>query len=106
VSWLIGAALIARTFARGLVGTSLGLHAGLPRRERMMLGLGMSSTGVVTMLIGLAFAFRFPGTVGSAVLCCAACMTAFGEVLGPTGLRRALRASSIPPPPPAAEAVS
>lgn len=106
VGWLIGAALIARTFARSLVGTSLGLAAGLPRRERFMLGLGMSSTGIVTMLIGLAFAFRFPGIVGSAVLGCAACMTAFGEVLGPTGLRRALRASSIPPPPPAAEATS
>ena len=104
IAWLVGAALLGRTVVRSILGYCLGWSHGLDARQRSMLGLGMSSTGSVTMLVGLAFAFRFPGAVGSAVLCAAACMTAFGEVVGPSGLRRALgRSEPPPPPPPAAE---
>ncbi len=88
--WLIGAAIVSRTFIRGVLGYCLGWSNGLQGRERALLGLGMSSSGAVTMLIGLAFAFRFPGNIGNTVLAAAACMTAFGEVLGPSGLKRAL----------------
>jgi Kef-type K+ transport system membrane component KefB len=97
VGWLIGAALLARTLVRWLLGYLLGWTAGLPSRQRGLLGLGMSSTGSVTMLIGMAFAFRFRGAIGDTVLVSAACMTAFGELLGPTGLRRALAGSEPPP---------
>jgi hypothetical protein len=57
------------------------------------------------MLIGLAFGFRFPGPVGNTVLSAAACMTALGELLGPSGLRRALVHSEPPPPSAATEVV-
>jgi Kef-type K+ transport system membrane component KefB len=106
VGWLIGAALLARTLVRWLLGYILAWTGSLAGRERGLLGLGMSSTGSVTMLVGMAFAFRFPGSVGDAVLVSAACMTALGEVLGPTGLRRALIPSEPPPPTAGGEAVT
>jgi Kef-type K+ transport system membrane component KefB len=97
VGWLIGAALLARTLVRWILGYLLGWSAKLAPRERGLLGFGMSSSGSVTMLIGMAFAYRFPGPIGDPVLVSAACMTALGEVLGPTGLRRALAGSASPP---------
>ncbi|HKP61627.1 MAG TPA: potassium transporter Kef [Polyangiales bacterium] len=102
VGWVIGGALLARTFIRWVLGYMLGWAAKLPTRDRGLLGFGMSSSGSVTMVIGMAFAFRFAGPIGNAVLVSAACMSALGELLGPTGLRRAL-ATSEPPPPPAAD---
>ncbi|HKU42954.1 MAG TPA: potassium transporter Kef [Polyangiales bacterium] len=103
VGWLIAAALLGRTLVRWLLGYVLGWSAGLKGRERRLLGFGMSSSGSVTMLIGMAFVFRFPGPIGDTVLASAACMTALGELLGPTGLRRALAGSEPPPPAAASE---
>jgi hypothetical protein len=102
LGWLIAAALVTRTIARGMLGYVLGWVSGLDGASRSLLGFGMSSSGAVTMLIGLAFCFRFPGPIGNAVLSTAACMTALGELLGPSGLRRALVRSEPPPPPPPA----
>lgn len=99
IGWVIATALLARTLVRWLLGYSLGFAARLAHRERALLGLGMSSSGAVTMLIGLAFGFRFPGPIGSTVLCTAACMAAFGELLGPSGLRRALTPGEPSPSP-------
>lgn len=103
LGWIIAVALVSRTFIRWVLGYFLGWANGLPGRQRASLGFGMSSTGAVTMLIGLAFGFRLPGPVGNTVLCTAACMTALGELLGPSGLRRALGKSEPPPPPAASE---
>lgn len=105
LGWIIAAALLARTLIRGLLGYLLGWANGLDNRQRTLLGFGMSSSGAVTMLIGLAFGFRFPGPVGNTVLSAAACMTALGELLGPSGLRRALVRSEPPPPPAATDEV-
>jgi len=103
LGWIIAVALVSRTLIRWVLGYFLGWANGLTSRQRASLGFGMSSTGAVTMLIGLAFGFRFPGPVGNTVLCTAACMTALGELLGPSGLRRALVKSEPPPPPAASE---
>lgn len=103
LGFIIAAALVARTFIRWVLGYFFGWANKLTGRQRTLLGFGMSSSGAVTMLIGLAFGFRFPGPVGNTVLSTAACMTAFGELLGPSGLRRALARSE--PPPPSAEVV-
>jgi hypothetical protein len=97
LGWIVATALLSRTLIRGVRGFVLGWTNGMPLRQRTSLGFGMSSTGAVTMLIGLAFGFRFPGPVGNTVLCTAACMTALGELLGPSGLRRALGRSEPPP---------
>ena len=102
LGWIIASALVARTLIRGLLGYLLGWTNGLTNRQRTLLGFGMSSSGAVTMLVGLAFGFRFPGPVGNTVLSAAACMTALGELLGPSGLRRALVRTEPPPPPSAA----
>jgi hypothetical protein len=42
------------------------------------------------VLVGLTFAFRFPGALGDLVLTVASCCAVVGDVLGPLGLRRAL----------------
>jgi hypothetical protein len=105
IGWIIATALLSRTFIRGVLGFFLGWTNGLTLRQRTSLGFGMSSTGATTMLIGLAFGFRFPGQIGNTVLCTAACMTALGELLGPSGLRRALGRSEPPPPAASEEAV-
>jgi hypothetical protein len=98
LGWIVAGALVMRTCIRWLLGFFFGWANHLGGRQRALLGFGMSSTGAVTMLIGLAFGFRFPGAVGNTVLCTAACMTALGELLGPSGLRRALMRSEPPPP--------
>lgn len=105
LGWVIAAALLARTLIRLILGYFFGWAHGLTNRQRALLGFGMSSSGVVTMLIGLAFCFRFPGAIGNTVLSAAACMTAGGEFLGPAGLRRAL-APDAPQPTAAAEQAS
>jgi Kef-type K+ transport system membrane component KefB len=102
LTWIIAAALLARTLIRLVLGYIFGWTYGLANRQRTLLGFGMSSSGAVTMLIGLAFCFRFPGAIGNTVLSTAACMTAFGELLGPSGLRRALLRPEAPQPPAAA----
>jgi hypothetical protein len=53
----------------------------------------MASSGAVAMCIGLAFALRFPGVVGDAVLVVAVLSATVGEFLGPVRLRRSLQAA-------------
>lgn len=62
-------------------------------RAGPLLGLGMLSAGTLSISVGLAFALRFPGPVGDTVLTTAAVVTLLGEFIGPSALRRALRAS-------------
>ncbi|HEX4353152.1 MAG TPA: potassium transporter Kef [Polyangiales bacterium] len=88
--WILPATLIVRTLARGALGYTLALATGARADQRFSIGLGMSSTGAVSVLVGLTFAFRFPGALGDLVLTVASCCAVVGDVLGPFGLRRAL----------------
>jgi hypothetical protein len=83
--------LAARMAAKGVSGFVLGSMVPAARAAGPMLGLGLLSSGALSMTIGLAFALRFPGAVGDAVLATAATTTLFGELVGPTALRIALR---------------
>ncbi|MFT3773563.1 MAG: cation:proton antiporter [Minicystis sp.] len=90
VPFVVAIAVGARVLAKGLVGA--GLVAGAPeaRRAGLRLGVGLLPAGALSMSIGLAFALRFRGPVGEAVLVAAAAMTLLGELIGPASLRAAL----------------
>lgn len=87
---LVFVVLSARAATKWVSGQLLRLSpAG--RGAGRLLGFGMLPSGAVTMAFGLAFAIRFRGEVGQTVLLVATAVTLFGELLGPTSLRLALR---------------
>ncbi len=68
-----------------------------------MLGLGMMSSGALSMCIALACALMFRGAVGNTILVVAAALCIAGELIGPPALRVSLkRAGELHPaaPPP------
>jgi hypothetical protein len=83
--------LAARIAAKGVCGLTMGAFVPAARRAGPVLGLGLLSSGALSITIGLAFALRFPGPVGDSVLATAAAVTVFGEFVGPTALRVALK---------------
>lgn len=56
-----------------------------------LVGVGMMSSGALTMLVGLTINFRFPGFVGETALVAATMLNVVGELFGPPALRTALR---------------
>jgi Kef-type K+ transport system membrane component KefB len=91
IPFLLLFAVAARMAAKSVSGLLLGLFVKAARPAGAMLGMGLLSSGALSMTIGLAFALRFPGIVGGTVLAAAATVTVFGEFVGPTSLRVALR---------------
>jgi hypothetical protein len=91
VPWLAGAAVAARLLAKVVAG--FGLWAAWPeaRSAGPLFGASLSSSGALSICVGLSFALRFPGLVGDAVLTAATLSIVIGEFIGPTSLRRALR---------------
>jgi hypothetical protein len=83
---IVGVALAARVAAKLLIGavTAAALRAS------PLLGAGLLSSGALSISVGLAFAIRFPGPVGSAVVTAAFVLCVVGELLGPLALKRAL----------------
>lgn len=69
------------------------------RGSGALLGFGLLSSGGLALAFGLAFALKFRGEVGQTVLTAGAVVTLFGELVGPTSLRLALRrAGELEPP--------
>jgi len=85
---LIGVALAARLVLLLMLGSIFGSKK---VGARGLLGLGMLSTGDLSIGIGLIFALRFPTGVGPVVLTAAACGALFGELVGPAALRLSLK---------------
>jgi hypothetical protein len=81
----------ARMTAKAASGLLLGAFVRAARPAGPILGLGLLSSGALSMTLGLAFALRFPGAVGDSVLAAATTVTIFGEFVGPTSLRIALK---------------
>jgi hypothetical protein len=101
---LVLVTLGARVFAKALIATTWQGVSPKARRAGPLFGLGMLSSGTLSMTVGLACALRFPGAIGDTVLATAAAATAFGELLGPYFLRASLTAAGeIDEPPKAAE---
>lgn len=94
--WLVAAALAARVLAKLLGGAALARVSGAPRGTARAAGLGMLSSGSVSVMVGLAYALQFPGDVGKLVLLTAVLSSVLGELVGPLSLRSALlRAGEI-----------
>jgi Kef-type K+ transport system membrane component KefB len=93
---IVIAAVAARVVAKLVSGWLIGAAFPAARRAGFSLGLGLLSTGALSIAIGLAFALRFPGPVGDTVLLAVAVTTVFGEFVGPARLGVALtRAGEI-----------
>ncbi len=94
---LVVAALVARVASKALVGIVWQSASRPARRAGPFLGLGLLSTGTVSVTVGLAYALRFPGVVGDTVLAIAVAATLFGELAGPLALLASLRrAGEVP----------
>ena len=87
--WIVAAALAARLLAKWASGLFL-LAVPAARPAGPLLGLGLLSSGVVTICIGVALLLRIRGTIGGLALTLAAATALFGEALGPLFLKRAL----------------
>lgn len=97
---LIAAALAARVATRQLTGLGIALTQPTARAAAGWIGLGALSSGALTISVGLACAFQLAPPYGNMVLLAACTSILFGELLGPTSLRRALdRAGELPQPP-------
>jgi len=88
---VLGVACGARMLVRVLAAPLVGAVADPSRRPGPVLGLALLPTGGLTITLGLACTLRFPGAVGDLILSIAVAQTLLGELLGPLGLRSALR---------------
>jgi hypothetical protein len=75
------------------VGWVLAIGSKPARAAGPLVGLSLSSSGALSMCIGLAFALRFPGVVGDSVLAVAVVSAIVGEFVGPARMRRSLLAA-------------
>ena len=99
--YLVPIALIVRLVVKLVAGLLLRLR-GPATTGDALLGLGLASSGGMSILIGLMMALRFPGRIGDTILAAAVAVTIAGELTGPVFLRRILgRAGEIPEPEPA-----
>ncbi len=91
--WIAIAAIGGRVAAKVVIGWVLVAGSRSARKAGPLVGLSLMSSGALAICIGLAFALRFPGTVGDTVLVVAALCATVGEFVGPLRLRRALIAA-------------
>jgi Kef-type K+ transport system membrane component KefB len=87
---LLATALGTRVLTSYLVGATLALSRSPWRKSTPWLGFAMTSSGSLTMMVGLAFSLRLSEEIGSFVLTCAALGTVLGELIGPLTMLRAL----------------
>jgi hypothetical protein len=87
---LVAVCLLARILAEFVRGACLTLLLPAARAAGPRLGLGMVSSGAVSLAVALTLSFRLPGEASGAVLLMAAAGVLMGELIGPAELRRAL----------------
>lgn len=87
---VVAAALAARVAAELVRGLLLVLFIKPARPASPMLGLGMLSTGTISLAVAFSVFVRLPGPASSAILTVAAAFVLLGEMLGPALLRRGL----------------
>jgi hypothetical protein len=88
---LVAVALLARTLGAMMTGATIACVRKSTRPAAGWLGLGMLSSGTLTMMVGFALALRFEGRAGRLALIIAGLGTLLGELIGPFALRRALK---------------
>jgi Kef-type K+ transport system membrane component KefB len=87
---LVAAALAARVAAELVRGLLLVAFIEPARPASPTLGLGMLSTGTISLAVAFSVFVRLPGPASSAILTVAAAGVLLGEMLGPALLRRGL----------------
>jgi len=89
--WLVvGLALVVRLAAELVRGTLLSAFLAPARAAGPRIGLGMASTGSMSLALAFVLSVRVAGPAASAVLLIAAAGVLLGEFIGPAELRRAL----------------
>jgi hypothetical protein len=83
-------ALGARLLAELVRGVILVIVLPPARAAGPALGLGMTSTGAISLALAFTLAVRSPGPASQAVLALAAAAVLLGELVGPAMLRRSL----------------
>jgi hypothetical protein len=87
---LVAVALAARLLAELVRGVLLVLFVPAARPAGPRIGLGMASTGAISLALAYTLTVRLPGAATSAVLMLAAAGVLLGELVGPAELRHAL----------------
>lgn len=96
IGTVVAVALFARFAAELLRGLFFSAFVPAARQAGPSLGLGMLSSGSISIALAFTLAVRSPGPAGDGVLLLAAAGVLFGEVIGPAMLRRSLdRAGEI-----------
>ncbi|MGO8970650.1 MAG: hypothetical protein ACLQDQ_13910 [Myxococcaceae bacterium] len=90
VPWLAAAAVGARLLLKLLAGLGLWGAWLEARPAGPSFGMGLVSSGALSVAVGLSFALGFPGVVGSTVLAASTLSVVVGELVGPASLKRAL----------------
>jgi Kef-type K+ transport system membrane component KefB len=90
---LLGCASAARVAVTVLGGGVFGLATGRSREVRTVFGVGLLSSGTLSVIVGFALLLRFDGDAGRTALSAAFIGTLLGELVGTPALRRALLAS-------------
>ena len=90
LGWLVAAALLGRIAAELVRGLLLVSFVKATRPATPTLGLGMLSTGTISLAVAFSVFARLPGPASSTILAIAAAFVLLGEMLGPALLRRAL----------------
>jgi Kef-type K+ transport system membrane component KefB len=88
---LAAIAIAVRFLAKLGCGIVLSRASPAARRASPFFGATLWSSGSLSIAIGLAFALRFPGTVGEAILATVALVTVAGEVGGPIRMLSEIR---------------
>jgi len=87
---IVAIALVARLAVELVRGFLLSVFLPSARAAGPRIGLGMASTGSMSLALAFVLTVRIPGPAASAVLLIAAAGVLLGELVGPAELRRAL----------------
>lgn len=83
--------VVVRLVVKYVLGGLIGRILPEARPAGGLVGVGLMSSGAITMLVGLSVNLRFPGFVGETALVAAALLNIVGELFGPPALRSSLR---------------
>ncbi len=87
LAMIIGVALGARLVSKLVLGATIAVAC----KASPLLGVGLLSSGALSLGVGLAFAIGFPGWLGESVLAASFVTCVVGEAVAPLALQRVLR---------------
>ncbi len=97
VPWLAAIAVAARLVLKTVAGMGLWAAWREARPAGPLLGMGLVSTGALSVSAGMSFYLLYPGVVGATILTASTLGVVAGELIGPATLRRALQRAGEAP---------